>query len=180
MANPTASEITVAGCRINVLRAGQGAPVLYLHGAGGLEWFPGLTDLSARYEIIAPEHPGFGKSEMPDWLDTMGDLSFFYLDVLDALNLHDVHVMGHSMGGWLAAEMAIRNTLRIKSLTLIAAAGLRVDGAEVGDFFMWPPEQIIRNLYLDQRHADEILATPRSEEHTLTPVTATSRMPSSA
>ena len=76
MANPTASEITVAGCRINVLRAGQGAPVLYLHGAGGLEWFPGLTDLSARYEIIAPEHPGFGKSEMPDWLDTMGDLSF--------------------------------------------------------------------------------------------------------
>lgn len=165
MANPTDSAHTIAGCRFHMLRAGDGPTLLFLHGAGGLEWFPCLRSLSEHFEIIAPEHPGFGRSNTPPWLDNMGDLAFFYLDVLESLNLTDVHLVGHSLGGWLAAEIAIRNTNRLKSLTLISAAGLRVEGTQTGDLFLWKPEETIRNLFVNQAYADDMLrSTPTEDE----------------
>jgi pimeloyl-ACP methyl ester carboxylesterase len=163
MANPTDTVETIAGCNIHVLRAGQGAPLLFLHGAGGLEWLPFLNDLSERFQVIAPEHPGFGRSDTPDWLRNIGDLAFFYLDFLERLDLSDAHLIGHSLGGWLAAEIAIRNTTRLKSLTLISAAGLRVEGVETGDIFLWTPQELIRNLFVDQAYAEEMLKIPPSD-----------------
>ena len=59
-----------------------------------------------------PEHPGFGGSDMPDWLDNIGDLAYFYLDFIDALKLTGVNLAGVSLGGWIAAEIAVRDDSR--------------------------------------------------------------------
>ena len=78
--------------------------------------------------MIVPEHPGFDDSDTPDWLDTIHDLAYFYLDFLAQLDLDRVHLAGVSLGGWIAAEMAVRDTSRLASLTLVGAAGIHVPG----------------------------------------------------
>ena len=82
MAEHSTSEIAVRDCRIRLMRGGTGDPLLYLHGASGAAWLPVLQKLSEKYDVIAPEHPGFGESDTPDWLDTIHDLAYFYLDVM--------------------------------------------------------------------------------------------------
>jgi pimeloyl-ACP methyl ester carboxylesterase len=149
------------------MRGGKGAPLLFLHGAGGAGvWLPFMAALSERYHVIVPDHPGFGRSDKPDWLDQLSDLAYFYLDFIDALGLDRVHLVGNSLGGWIAAELAVRNTRRLRTLTLIGAAGLHVNGVPKGDIFLWPPEERVRNLFVDQRFADERLAQVPSEEQT--------------
>ncbi len=164
MASHTESEVTVAGHTIRVLRGGSGPTMLYLHGAGGLGgWAPYMDGLAASFDLIVPEHPGFGAGEDPPWLDTIHDEAYFYLGFLDALDLTDVHLVGMSIGGWLAAEIAVRNTSRLKSLTLCGAAGNHVKGVKKGDFFLWQPEERVRNSFHDQAVADKILAQPVDE-----------------
>ena len=91
---------TIAGCKIRLLRGGQGTPLLYLHGAGGGGiWMPFMEKLSQRFEVFAPEHPGFGASDTPDWLDNVGDLAYFYLDFIAHFGLKKVTLVGSSIGG---------------------------------------------------------------------------------
>src|SRR5205814_6804775 len=128
--------IAVNGCNIALMRGGTGAPMLILHGASGAgAWRPFMAALSEKFDVIVPEHPGFGASDAPDWLDTVHDLAYFYLDVLDQLDLTRVHLVGVSLGGWIAAELAIRSTQRLSSLTLVDAAGIHVPGVEQIDTF---------------------------------------------
>jgi pimeloyl-ACP methyl ester carboxylesterase len=151
--------VTVAGCRTFVMRGGKGKTLLFLHGAGGGGvWLPCLQDLAQRFDIVAPEHPGFGRTDTPDWLDNIHDLAYFYLDFLKALNLKDVHLAGISFGGWIAAEVAVRATDRIASLCLIDAAGLKVPGVERADIFLWNHEESVRNLFFDPKLAEAVLA----------------------
>src|SRR6185436_17134499 len=99
------SMFTVRGTRIRVLRSGSGPPLIFLHGASGhVGWLPFLERLSQRFDVIAPEHPGFGQSDDPPWLDRPSDLAYFYLDLIGALKLDGVHLMGTSLGGWISAE----------------------------------------------------------------------------
>jgi pimeloyl-ACP methyl ester carboxylesterase len=156
---------TVAGCSVNVMRGGSGPPLLFLHGAGGAGiWLPFMDRLAGRYDVIVPDHPGFGRSDKPAWLDDMSDLAFFYLDFMEALGLEKLHLMGSSLGGWLAAEIAMLGSSRLRTLTLVAAAGLNIPGVRQGDIFLWSPEQRVRNLFVDQRLADQRLAMALSEE----------------
>ena len=127
-ADYSTSVVTVGGCRIGLMRAGSGEPVLYLHGASGASWLPFLQKLTKSFDVIAPEHPGFGESDSPAWLDNIHDLAYFYLDALEALQLSGVHLVGNSLGGWIAAEIAVRSTQRLASLTLAGSAGLYVPG----------------------------------------------------
>ncbi len=138
----------VRGQFLRMLRKGQGAPVLFLHGAGGLTWTPLLERLSIKFDVMATEHPGFGGTEMPGWMASVGDLAFFYLDVLDALNLPALHLIGHSLGGWTAAELAIRNTRRLRTLTLLAPAGVQ-GPTPFGAIFDWSPEETARRSCVD-------------------------------
>lgn len=108
------------------MRGGEGAPLVVLHGASGAMWLPFMDKLMRRFDVIAPEHPGFGESDTPDWLDTIHDIAYFYLDFLAELKLDGVHLVGPSLGGWIAAELAVRSTARLASLTLADAAGLYV------------------------------------------------------
>lgn len=158
MADPTTSTISIRGCRIRLMRAGAGAPVLVLHGASGAAWLPFMARLAAKYDVIAPEHPGFGESDTPDWLDNIHDLAYFYLDVLQQLDLRGVHLIGISLGGWIAVELAVRSTERLASLTLAGAAGIRVDGVDQIDAFLRSDEQRIRDFFFDQKRADEMIA----------------------
>ncbi|MGB6537940.1 MAG: alpha/beta hydrolase [Xanthobacteraceae bacterium] len=154
----SASVVTVRGCRIRLMRGGAGDPLLYLHGASGASWLPFLDKLSQKFDVIAPEHPGFGESDTPDWLDDIHDLAYFYLDLLAALELERVHLVGNSLGGWIAAEIAVRSTQRLASLTLCDAAGLHVPDAAQFDAFLISEEQRLTSFFYDESKAKEMLA----------------------
>jgi pimeloyl-ACP methyl ester carboxylesterase len=158
MIDPTSTKIAVRGCSIGLMRGGGGRPLLILHGAGGAgSWLPYMADLAARHDVIVPEHPGFGASDTPDWLDTVADLANFHLDLLDQLDLHGIDLVGLSLGGWIAAELAVRNTRRLASLTLVGAAGIHVTGVEQIDPFLRTDEQRIRDFFHDPRRADAMV-----------------------
>jgi pimeloyl-ACP methyl ester carboxylesterase len=151
---------------VRLFRAGRGNPILFLHGAGGLAgWLPFFEKLSQTHEVIVPEHPGFGSSDEPAWIRDVPDMAMYYLDFLDELGIDGVHLIGHSLGGWIAAELAVRNATRLKSLTLLAPAGIRVKGIPTGDNFIWSPEETARNLFHDQSFTEMVLQqTPSDEE----------------
>src|SRR5262249_32471053 len=159
------NEFKVRDVSTRLHRAGRGAPVLFLHGAGGVpQWLPFFDALAVRFEVLVPEHPGFGGSDDPAWIRSMGDLALFYLDLVEEAGVGGVHLIGHAPGGWLAAEILIRDRSRFRSLVQLAPAGIRIKGVPGGDNFIWGPEEALRNLYHDQTFADRLLALPPSEE----------------
>jgi pimeloyl-ACP methyl ester carboxylesterase len=165
MSDPKEAFETVDGCKVRVLRGGSGPTLMFLHGArGGSVWLPFFRALAQRYQVIVPEHPSFGRSDTPDWLDTIGDLAFFYLDFIKALGLRDIHLVGTSLGGWIAAELAVRNSADLRTLTLVAPAGIHVAGVPKGDVFLWSPEETARNLFYDQSLAEAALKQPPDED----------------
>ena len=165
MAKHKAETLKINDCNIQSLRGGSGETMLFLHGAGGINgWTPYLDALSDRFNLIAPSHPGYGNSDNPDWLDNMADLAYFYLDFFEQQKLNQIHLIGHSLGGWLASEIAVRNAERIKTLTLVASAGLRVIGEPMGDIFMWSKEERAHNLFYDSKLAEQRLSENLSLE----------------
>lgn len=160
------TEVQVGASSIRMQSAGDGdVPVLFLHGAGGVAaWTPFFDALAEGRQLLVPDHPGFGSSADAENLRDISDYAMFYLDVLDTLELQDVHIVGHSLGGWIAAEMAIRNESRVRSWSLIAPAGIRLRGQPMADIFIWSPEEAIRNLFHDQTFADGMLAQEPTPE----------------
>ena len=157
--------VDVRGCKITLKRAGQGKKLLYLHGAGGAAMIqPFMTELAKDHEVWIPEHPGFGKSEEPAWLDNIHDLAYFYQDFMEQFDLKDVAMLGVSIGGWLTLEMAVRSTARMRSISVVGPSGIYVSGKERGDLFLWSPEERVRNLFVDQSIADRMLAMPMTPE----------------
>lgn len=165
MNEPTESVFELDQCPLLLRRAGKGAPLLFLHGALGFPgWLPFFEQLSDRFEVLAPDHPSFGRSPRPPWLDEVGDLALFYLDLVEALGFDGVHVVGHSLGGWIALEMAVRSTARIKTVTLINAAGIRIRGKPILDILVMDSEAITRAAFADPRMIAAQLALPVSPE----------------
>lgn len=165
MAALTKHVVDISGCKTAIRRGGSGPSLLYLHGAGGSGNVVGFAEsLAERFDVILPDHPGFGESDLPGWLDNIHDAAYFYLDLMAHLDLRDVHIVGSSLGGWMALEIAVRSTERIKSLVLSGAAGLNCKEARRGDIFMWEPSQRIRNMIVDQALADKLLAIKPTDE----------------
>jgi pimeloyl-ACP methyl ester carboxylesterase len=161
----TEALLDVHGCRVNLLRGGKGPPLLFLHGAsGGGIWQPFHDKLAERFDVIAPEHPGWGTSDTPEWLDTIGDVAYFYLDFLKQLDLRRVHLVGLSVGGWIAAEIAVRSTERLRSLTLVSSAGLFVKDVPQIDTFLQSDEARLRDFFHDQKLADRLIGQVLSPE----------------
>src|SRR5436309_13161898 len=103
----------IAGANVEILRRGKGRPVLFLHphiGIHGSERFIELLAREAR--VIAPSHPGFGHSERPKGMSTVDDMSYFYLDLIEQLDLRDLVVVGASSGGRIAPRVATRHCER--------------------------------------------------------------------
>jgi pimeloyl-ACP methyl ester carboxylesterase len=140
----------LAGGRVHVLRGGAGQPLLFLHAAGGAGTWLEFHQLLARgFEVIAPDHPGFGGSDDFPEAEAVDDLVFHYLDLMDELGLDRPHVVGASFGGWIAAELAVTAPHRIASLVLLSPAGLRLPDHPVADLFLMSPEQLVGTLYHD-------------------------------
>jgi pimeloyl-ACP methyl ester carboxylesterase len=173
------SSITVNGVRVELIERGAGRPLLFLHPGIGIEPTAAALDrLAARARVLAPVHPGFGRSEQPKSFDTVDDLAYFYLDLLDELDLRDTVVVGVSFGGWIAAEMAIKSTARISHLVLANAVGIKVGDREtrdIVDIYAIPEKEFVELAYFDPAVGThdykampdgEVLAAARNREAT--------------
>jgi pimeloyl-ACP methyl ester carboxylesterase len=150
------SHVEVRGTKTRILRGGEGTPVLVLHGSGdaGL-WLPVYDELARSHDVIRPDHPGFGWSEESKRIDSVHDLAFFYLDLLDELGLDRVSVIGSSLGGWIGADLATIEPARVAHLVLIGAAGLRVEGSGQPDEFALEPAAAVELVYAGADHRRE-------------------------
>ncbi len=149
--------LTLRDIDVGLVRMGAGPPLVMLHGGGGpVAAMPFAERLAERFEIIAPTHPGFDGTAIPDRFDDIHDLSFLYLDLMAALDLRDAVLMGFSMGGWTAAEMAVMTTMRISKLILVDAVGIKPGGREdrdVADVFALRPENLAELMWHDPANA---------------------------
>ncbi len=160
------SFVELRGTKLNLRRGGQGAPLLFLHGPQGFAGSDAAVErLAQTYDVLAPDHPGFGTSDAADWLDDVPDLSFFYLDLLAALRLERVAVVGHSLGGWIALEMAVRSTARIRGLVLAAPAGIRIIGVPRADMFIVSPDELATLLFAGDGAAAWMAEQQGTPEH---------------
>jgi len=160
-----ASTLRLRDTALRVARAGKGQPLLFLHGSGGLaESQALLPQLAEHYDCHAPEHPGYGGSAVPAWLDNVRDLANFYLDYIDQQKLQGVHLVGYDLGGWIAAEMAVRNSHALASLTLISAQGIHVPDVPTVDVFLRTDDELVRDTYHDAALAEKLLERKPSEE----------------
>jgi pimeloyl-ACP methyl ester carboxylesterase len=147
---PTEEYLDVPGGRVHLLRGGSGEPLLFLHAAGGAgQWLEFHELLSRRFEVIAPDHPGFGGSDELAEVEAMDDLVYHYLDLIDRLGLDRPHVVGGSFGGWVAAELAVHTPDAVGSLALLSASGLRLPDHPITDLFLLTPEQLAAVLFHD-------------------------------
>lgn len=141
--------IEVESGKLRIRRKGSGKPVLFLHGAQGMNVWPAYLDrLAAKVEVIAPDLPGFGRSPSGESVSSVPDIARVMLDAIDLLKLDRVHVVGHCIGGWVALELGVRSS-SLASLTLINAAGIHVDGVKKGDFFIASPEEFPELMFGD-------------------------------
>ena len=160
------TTVEIRGCKLSFARGGQGAPLLYLHGTDGLAPWPAILDpLAHRFDVLAPDHPGFGNSEAAEWIEDISDLAYFCLDFIEVLALRNIHLVGHFLGGWIALEMAVRSAQNLRSLTLISAAGIRVKGVPKADLFMLDPEEVARLCYADSQRGEEAAQRAAAEKY---------------
>jgi pimeloyl-ACP methyl ester carboxylesterase len=129
------------GKKIWLLEDGTGTPLVYLHGFADVHsvkesWMPFHAQLAKHARVIAPAHPGCAQTDENTDIDVIEDVVFHYLEVFDALKLTTFDLVGHCVGGWIAAEIAVRHPEKIRRLVLIGASGLFVEGAPIGDIFM--------------------------------------------
>ena len=127
-------------------------------------WNPYLERLSAHFDVVAPDHPGFGYSPELHGVDSIATLVEHYVSLLDNLGLERLHVVGASLGGWLAAEIACTAPERIDHLVLMAPPGILIPEAPPADLFTMQPDEIVRSLFLDPAKAEAMLATPLPPE----------------
>ena len=127
-------RIDIAGIAIDTEIAGTGPPLLFLHGGDYVAQNRAFLDrLAARFRVIAPRHPGFGHTPRPAWFRSVHDIAYLYLDLLDRLDLNDTVLVGSSLGGWIALEMAVRSQSRIGRLVLIDSVGVKFGDREQRD-----------------------------------------------
>jgi len=165
---PTAriKTIPVRHCNFEakVKTAGNGPPLLYLHAAGGPIWDPFVEGLTERYTVYAPHHPGTGETarEAIYAVESLWDLVLIYDEILDALNLNSVPVIGTSFGGMMACELAAHRPERVSKMVVLDPIGLWREDAPVAPYMLVPPEKLVAMLYkhLDSPPVQKALEMP--------------------
>src|SRR6266481_4078041 len=144
--------IDVRGVATHMFEAGSPAApaLLYLHGTflGNL-WLEFHNVLSRNFHVFAPDIPGFGLSERPNWMRDMSDYILYFRDLLDELSLDNVLLVGHSLGGWMAAELAVWYPERVEKLVLANAIGIRVKGSPIANLFAMNPQEVLATCFDD-------------------------------
>ena len=165
---PVTSEIVEIGeVQIEVQRCGHGAPLVLLPGEEGLEMeSPFLENLAARFEVIIVWPPGFGRSNRPEWV-TMDDVPYLFLDVMARLGLTGVPVLGCSLGGWIAVEMATRNDARMSKLVLVDPYGIKIGGPmdrDIADIYAVHPAKLAALKWVDATKGQRDLVNRPDDE----------------
>jgi pimeloyl-ACP methyl ester carboxylesterase len=147
-------EVPVAGgvVQVALTDSGHGRAFLLLHGGGGPQTVARFADMLAtkrQAHVITPTHPGFAGTQRPDSLTSIQGLAALYAGLLDELDLAGVTVVGNSIGGWIAAEMALLDTPRVSAFVLVDATGLEVPGHPIADFFSVTARQLAELSYHD-------------------------------
>jgi pimeloyl-ACP methyl ester carboxylesterase len=162
---------------------GEGDPLLFLHGAHGIQgWPPFLENLARSFRVVVPDHPGFGRSEGLEYLDDIVDLALYYTEFIEAMGLDQPYLVGHSLGGMIAAEVAAIAPDVASKLVLIAPLGLWLDDHPVMDFFAATPEELAAAMFHDPGSdaAGELLRLPADPEARLEALLARTKSLSAA
>jgi pimeloyl-ACP methyl ester carboxylesterase len=150
---PTNRQVEVLGRKIHEACGGEGEPLLYLHSAmGEAMWVPHIQALATRYELHVPAHPGFLGSEGIEQIRDVEDLVIHYLAYMDRMGWESVDVLGLSLGGWIAAEIAARYPERVAKLVLVSAVGIWIPEKPIADIFAIDsrfPDRLNRLLFHD-------------------------------
>jgi pimeloyl-ACP methyl ester carboxylesterase len=138
---------TVDGVTLQVYRGGKGPTLLVLHDCEVMtEWQPFHTALAARFTVLVPSHPGFGGSERPETIESIDDVAYLYLDLIASLGPQSVDILGLGLGGWIAAEMAVRCSHSLRHLVLADVVGIKVSGrteVDIVETFILNREQLL-------------------------------------
>jgi pimeloyl-ACP methyl ester carboxylesterase len=162
---------TLSGTKIEVERRGQGTPMLVLYGEEALELdAPFLEELAQDHELIIPSPPGFGRSERPDWITSPDDIAYIYLDLIEKLTITKAPVLGFSLGGWIAAEMATKSSAFLSKLVLVGAFGIKPGGPfdrDIQDVWALPPDRVTVLKWSDTAKAKRDFASMSDEQLTI-------------
>jgi pimeloyl-ACP methyl ester carboxylesterase len=154
--NERSVDVRNGAFQVDVLEGGSGDPLLFLHGVAGLEWTPFLERLSANHTVIAPRTPGFGETTGTEQLHDIHDLIYFYLDLLDELGLDQLPIVGHSLGGMFAAELAAIQPSRFIHTVLASPFGLWDDANPVVDLFAISLPELAAAMYADADSSEAV------------------------
>lgn len=163
--------IVVGSVKTDLLEIGAGQPLLFLHGAEGPD-FPDaryLDELARNFHVLAPWHPGFGFNERPAHMRDVGDLAYFYLDLIELLALKNLILVGASFGGWIAAEIAVRSDRALAALVLAGPFGIKLgdrQARDIVDFFAISRADMGRLFFTDDRFFAPDLTSKSNEELT--------------
>jgi pimeloyl-ACP methyl ester carboxylesterase len=148
---PTESFLEVAGGKVQMLRAGSGSPLFVLHhDVGNPGWLPFYDIVAGSFTVHAPSHPGFGKSDRPDWMRSIRDLAIVYGSLLQKLNVGPVTMVGLGFGGWVAAELAMMCHHAISHLVLVNPMGYQPREGEILDQFLINTIDYVRSGFENQ------------------------------
>lgn len=155
---PGHSAVEINGLEIEMQCRGSGRPLLFLHPEIGFDRAePALELLSRSAQVIAPTHPGYGKAKLPPGFNTIDDIAYLYLDLLEALDLRDAAVVGAGIGGWIAAAIAVKTTAHFRKMVLVDAFGIKIGDRETRDIFdmyFVTEADLAKVIYFDQQFAE--------------------------
>ena len=163
---PKSEFVRVRGRKTQLTWGGSGPPLLYLHSAAGeTEWMPFHERLAEHFTVYVPAHPGFALSEGLDSIHDIADMAWHYVDLHQELGLpQPTPVVGFSLGAWLAMEVAVLRPKLYSKLVLAAAAGIRVEGAPLGELFIEDFAELRNMLFYDKDCPLASLALPTDFE----------------
>ncbi|MBS0244509.1 MAG: alpha/beta hydrolase [Proteobacteria bacterium] len=160
-------RLKLAATEIELLELGNGPPLLFLHGE---DYFaqhrPFLDDLARTWRVIVPRLAGFGASPLPSSFMKVDDLAYLTLDLLDHLKHSKPLVVGASLGGWVALEVAVRGPDRIGRLALLGSVGVKLGGREDRDFadiFQIPESEVRKLVFADPKSVPDYAAMSDAE-----------------
>jgi len=153
-------QFVVDGVTLSCRVGGSGSPLLLLPGIDdGSEWLSCHQALANHFRVLLPALPGFGRSELPRWMDSVDDLAYFMLDLIERLSLRPANLLGVGFGGWVAAEMAVRCQHELRRLVLADAFGIKVSEPwvrDIADIFVLTHEQLAQLAWHDPAAAKDV------------------------
>ena len=151
------SVAEVAGGKVHLLTSGIGEPLLVLHrDVGNPGWLPFYEQMAQHFTVYVPSHPGFDKSDRPEWMRNVRDMAAVYQWLLKDMKLHSLSIVGLGFGGWIAAEMATMDHHQLKKLVLVSAMGMKPSRGEILDQFLLYTTDYIRSGFHDPSKMDEL------------------------